>query len=873
MTICPPSGLVAPEGTYKLTSSYSLPFAPTSLTSLGSTTMPTTYGAISTNNSTTPSGTFPNTQSTSGTTLNAGNNGGQRTNNGAKEKNLDSGETNESVSSIQGRVTSSEQSEPATALRYISLQAPSAWAGIPIPPSSRISIASVRHLQSSVLNGSSPSGSQLGTANQKREKAPSMTSEFAQGVDKNKKAENILESASFPSAGMSASLSELTARETAPPPLNPVLESVLAAQGVDGAASHVTGGQGGMPGMAALQLLSHIGGQEQTRNTTSTLLTSNATGPTSTTGKLRPKNNIKQTSSSFVQRLQSHNELSKILGPRNDGMAIDRHVFVSRGRMFFWLGETASGWIRDPLARLNFSSPIMSHDINQWTRSPSRLDVIIGFSSSDILWLEAVSMRYSRINKGGCINDAPITSVRWLPGSESLFFASHNDGTCTIFDVAREDSSSGSWVPSNSIRKSKASESTTLEGDKELLAEKQDTWINDSKAVRTWNPKDCILVTKPSSGENVDSSKKVWTKMNPVAHWRVTRNSSITDMAFSPDHTKLAFVSTDGHLRIINLLTELLEGTFESYYGALNCVVWSPDAKFLLTAGCDDLISIWTSSGHLLSRCRGHSSFVTGVSFDPWRWRVEDRTYRFVSVGEDGRVFLWDFSAAALQRPRPHGQYQRRTSSGPGPHASTASLLRGGYNRHASLDHISPNGVPGRAVYQSAPSRRQVAELQPVASYQIEPLLSDSSAPTSSLIPLVPNSSSTEAKESSSSEGAEVGASVTNAIVASGTTLSHASSTNNPNHSTQLPTSSAGATVGTNAASSSFPHSSEPGGSNDLLVAVRCRPDGILLVHKSGTLRFLHRPEPPNATVHHYPEARSQWSNVTEDRSAVVSQS
>ncbi|PWN34066.1 WD40 repeat-like protein, partial [Meira miltonrushii] len=285
--------------------------------------------------------------------------------------------------------------------------------------------------------------------------------------------------------------------------------------------------------------------------------------------------------------------------------------------MLFWLGESSTGWIKDPLARLTFASPITSHDINQQTRSPNRLDVIIAFKTSDLVWLEAISMRYSRINKAGCINDAPITSVRWLPGSETLFLTTHNDGTCTLFDITRDDSTTGSWAP----------------------------------AIHAWEPSSGILVTRPAATEN-ETQRKAWMKLNPVAHWRIARNKSITDMAFSPDHTKLALVSTDGSLRLVNLLTESLEGTFQSYYGAMNRVIWSPDAKFLLTAGCDDLISIWTSDGRLLSRCPGHSSFVTGIAFDPWKWKVEDRTYRFVSVGEDGRVFLWDFSSAALHRPR-----------------------------------------------------------------------------------------------------------------------------------------------------------------------------------------------------------------------------
>lgn len=90
---------------------------------------------------------------------------------------------------------------------------------------------------------------------------------------------------------------------------------------------------------------------------------------------------------------------------------------------------------------------------------------------------------------------------------------------------------------------------------------------------------------------------------------------------------------------------------FYSYYGGLSCVCWSPDGKYVLTGGQDDLISIWCpSEGAIIARCQGHHSWVTSVAFDPWR--CDDKNYRFGSVGEDCRLCLWDFSVGMLHRPR-----------------------------------------------------------------------------------------------------------------------------------------------------------------------------------------------------------------------------
>lgn len=80
-------------------------------------------------------------------------------------------------------------------------------------------------------------------------------------------------------------------------------------------------------------------------------------------------------------------------------------------------------------------------------------------------------------------------------------------------------------------------------------------------------------------------------------------------------------------------------------------VCWSPDGKYVVTGGQDDLVSIWSiDEGSLLARCQGHSSWVTGVAFD--KWRCDGRNYRFGSVGEDCLLLLWDFNIGMLHRPK-----------------------------------------------------------------------------------------------------------------------------------------------------------------------------------------------------------------------------
>jgi WD40 repeat protein len=81
------------------------------------------------------------------------------------------------------------------------------------------------------------------------------------------------------------------------------------------------------------------------------------------------------------------------------------------------------------------------------------------------------------------------------------------------------------------------------------------------------------------------------------------------------------------------------------------CVCWSPDGKYIVTGGQDDLVSIWSlAERKIIARCQGHNSWVSAVAFDPWR--CDERNYRFGSVGDDCRLLLWDFNVGMLHRPK-----------------------------------------------------------------------------------------------------------------------------------------------------------------------------------------------------------------------------
>lgn len=337
-----------------------------------------------------------------------------------------------------------------------------------------------------------------------------------------------------------------------------------------------------------------------------------ALGPAGTKDGLKrrkPKNNIIKSNSSFVSRVIPHETLAKRISDRDPAGIF---AFANINRAYQWLDLT-SNIMAEPMAKILFTKAhVLTHDVNELTKSTSHLDVAMGTSAGDIIWYEPISQKYARINKNGVINASPVSKISWVPGSENLFLAAHFDGHLVVYDKEKEDAA---FIPEEGAQPDRERQ------------EGEHTRLNVVKSVNS----------------------KI-QKTNPVAVWKIC-NQRVNSFAFSPDCRHLAVVSEDGCLRIIDYLQEKLLDIYSGYYGGIICVTWSPDGKYIVTGGQDDLVSIWSfSERQIIARCQGHHSWVTSVAFDPWR--CDERNYRFGSVGEDGKLLLWDFSFGMLHRPK-----------------------------------------------------------------------------------------------------------------------------------------------------------------------------------------------------------------------------
>ncbi|TCD70918.1 hypothetical protein EIP91_000824 [Steccherinum ochraceum] len=371
-------------------------------------------------------------------------------------------------------------------------------------------------------------------------------------------------------------------------------------------------------------------------------------------------------------------------------------LFYNTAKTFIW--TEAGTKPKEPLAKIFFSSYPTCHDVNMTTMTHERIDIIIGFNTGDLLW-------YGRLNKQGRICSSPCTAIRWVPSSPNLFLVSHADGTIIVYDKERED---GSFTPQD------PSSVVSTPG---LASPTDNSYISGGTPPGEWNPLDNILVTMPpwhpvtvgSMNNGGGKGDKDKVAKNPVSHWRVSRKN-IIDFVFSPDVKYVAAISEDGCLRVIDAVAEQLVDCYAAYFGALTCVSWSPDGRYILTGGQDDLVTIYSPwEQRVVARCQGHSSFVSAVAFDDIR--CDGRTYRFGSVGEDNKLILWDFSSGALHRPKLNAAQHQRMSM-----TSTLSLaLR---RRGESTVYLPPLGSPGLESplprYHPSPSRNEVAVVQPV---------------------------------------------------------------------------------------------------------------------------------------------------------------
>lgn len=178
----------------------------------------------------------------------------------------------------------------------------------------------------------------------------------------------------------------------------------------------------------------------------------------------------------------------------------------------------------------------------------------------------------------GSIDSTRVTCVKWVPGSDHQFVSSHRSGHLYIWSSAYSGKTSGP-------------QTFVLHKD-----------ITDAK----------ICTVKPKSKSPI------------VFRWTVG-HGAINAFAFSPDANHIAIASQDGFLRVYDFHKQEIYGRMRSYFGGLLCVCWSPDGKYAVTGGEDDLVTVWSFEyKRVVTRGEGHKSYVNAIAFDPHMTTLPD---------------------------------------------------------------------------------------------------------------------------------------------------------------------------------------------------------------------------------------------------------
>merc|ERR1711971_1502291 len=245
------------------------------------------------------------------------------------------------------------------------------------------------------------------------------------------------------------------------------------------------------------------------------------------------------------------------------------------------------------------------HDFGPVTEESEIVPLVVGFSGGQIQLVDPIRKELSKLfNEERNIDKTRVTCIKWIPGSQTSFIAAHSSGCMYVYNY---DVLCPNTVPAY-----------------QLFKQGKGFTVYTCKTKTTRNP-----VHKWTMG----SGKTVW---------------AVNEFAFSPCGHFLAVASQDGFLRIFNYDTMEPVGRARSYFGGFLCVCWSPDGKYVVCGGEDDLVTVYSiEEKRVMVRGQGHKSWVSVVAFDPYN----------MSYGElpDGL----DFSGSDEEGPSPNSNSQQ----------------------------------------------------------------------------------------------------------------------------------------------------------------------------------------------------------------------
>ncbi|CAG2235229.1 Dystrophia myotonica WD repeat-containing protein,WD repeat-containing protein 20 [Mytilus edulis] len=334
----------------------------------------------------------------------------------------------------------------------------------------------------------------------------------------------------------------------------------------------------------------------------------------------------------------------------NDGSPSPDRICFNVGReLYFYVykGVKKAADLTKPIDKRLYKGTFPTcHDFNRMIISSESVRLLVGFTAGQLQLIDPIKKELGKLyNEERLIDKTKVTCIKWIPGSTNQFIVSHSSGQMYIYN---EELPCGPTPPHYQPFKQ-----------------------GDSFSVFTCKTK---------------------STRNPLYRWMVG-HGPINEFAFSPCAQYLAVVGQDGYLRVFNYNSMELVGSMKSYFGGLLCVCWSPDSKYIVVGGEDDLVTVWSFiEKRVICRGQGHRSWIGSLQFDPYTSVFSEEesdssdkktgsgnhenvvngslqsnrnslecpstssssnitTYRFGSVGQDTMLCLWDITEDIIKQP------------------------------------------------------------------------------------------------------------------------------------------------------------------------------------------------------------------------------
>eukprot|EP00040_Diaphanoeca_grandis_P004027 m.26786 g.26786 ORF g.26786 m.26786 type:complete len:407 (-) comp15542_c0_seq1:378-1598(-) len=228
--------------------------------------------------------------------------------------------------------------------------------------------------------------------------------------------------------------------------------------------------------------------------------------------------------------------------------------------------------------------------------------ILIGFTSGEIVLHNTMQEKTDWFNFDCEVCDSPVTAISWI--TRTSFIVGHLNG-----DMYEHN--------------------TTFS-----------TTVRLKKDGKTFGD---VVITKCKK-PNINPTKR-WSLGKPAA--------AVMALATSPvEANTIACGDKSGKLTIINVMTDAVVARVQlQSFGTMHAVTWSPDGKYIACGGQDDLITIYSVESHTTVVVGiGHSSWLMAIQFDTFATSCARGCYRLITVGQDGKLFLWELNPANLPK-------------------------------------------------------------------------------------------------------------------------------------------------------------------------------------------------------------------------------